>query len=155
MEVSNLDPNWNCQAMWNWKHLFAQKIEVSPLIEQNLKGFCSDDVNHEEHKFRSDNLVRKWLRDCSDDLTGVSNTNIARDEIASSATSIPFTDQNIVDHRDLKLEHHQSISKNDFTEDLSRLSRTGTDERTPAAPDGPPKELMEKKISCFSFVRRK
>ncbi len=143
--------------MWDWNILFGRKIEASPLIEKNLKCFCSDSRNDEDHKFQSDSLVRKWLRDCTDEFTVVCNTSILREaKIDSPAASIPCIDLNNFDHRNLKDEHYKSTSKYDVTEDLSRLSRSGTEhERTPAAPDEPPKELLEKKISCFSFGRRK
>ncbi len=142
--------------MWDWKALFCEKTETFPLVEQNLKHFCSDDMSDEEHKLQSDEIVRKWLRDCSDDLTVIHNTNTVREEIDSSAASIPCIDQNGLDYRNLKLEHRKSISKFDVTEDLSRLSRTGTEhERTPVVPAEPPKVFIQEKISCFSFFRRK
>jgi hypothetical protein len=139
--------------MWNWNLLCGQKrIETLPLVEQNLKQFC-DVMSEEETKIQSDSLVRKWLRDSSDDLT-VRNARLVRVDIESSR--IPCIVQSDFENQIVKLEQRKSTSKIDFTEDLSRLSRTGTEhERILAAPDEPPKESFETNISCFSFRRKK
>ncbi len=139
----------NTEEMWNWGQ---KKIEVSPLIEQNLKHFCSNNMSDDEHKFQSVNLVRNWLRDSSDDvLLDVRN---ARVEIGSS--SFPRMVKNSLDQQNLRHEHQKSTSKFDVNEELSRLSKSGTEhERIQVAPNDTLKETVETKISCFPFWRTK
>jgi hypothetical protein len=142
--------------MWDWNALFGRKIRSTPLIEQNLKFLCANDLNDDDLKLQSENLVRKWLLESSDDLDYNRKVDTVREEINSAAANIPCIEKNSMDQKIFKLDQLNSTSKFDVAEDLSRLSRTGTEhERTPAAPDELPKESFEKKISCFSFRRNK